>query len=165
MDLHFQGSTPSSTTPHWSGLLVLQMAFVHQLQNQSTSRQSRNLGNSPTAMKHWVRCCSQTNTWISWLQPASISPITECLMELCFLQCWKWLVSLILSRFSQVVIPTPEDLHNTAFTNENNQDGNNDRDIHLGSADNDGIIDGPTVLAHVKLAWTIHEFLIIHVLL
>jgi len=52
-----------------------------------------------------------------------------------------------------------------AFTNKDNQDGNNDRDIHLGSADNDGIIDSLTVLAHVKLAQTIHESLIIHVLL
>jgi hypothetical protein len=52
-----------------------------------------------------------------------------------------------------------------AFTNEENQDGNNDRDIHLGGADDDGIIDGPTVLAHVKLVQTISEFLIIHILL
>ena len=74
-------------------------------------------------------------------------------------------MSLILSHFSQVVIPTPEDLHNVAFTNEDNQDGNNDRDIHLGSADDDGIIDGLTVLAHVELVRTICEFLIIHVLL
>jgi hypothetical protein len=52
-----------------------------------------------------------------------------------------------------------------AFTNEDNQDGNNNRDIHLGGADDDGIIDGPTVLAHVELARTVSEFLIIHVLL
>jgi hypothetical protein len=43
-------------------------------------------------------------------------------------------------------------LRNTAFTDKDNQDGNNDKDIHLGSADDDGIIDGPTVLVHVELA-------------
>jgi hypothetical protein len=47
-----------------------------------------------------------------------------------------------------------------AFTDEDNQDGNNDKDIHLGGANDDGIIDGPTVLAHVELARRVSEFLI-----
>ena len=53
----------------------------------------------------------------------------------------------------------PEDLRKAAFPDENNEDGNNNKNIHLGGADDDGIIDGPTVLAHVKLGRTLSEFL------
>ena len=59
----------------------------------------------------------------------------------------------------------PEDLCNMAFTNKDNQDGNNDRDVHLGGPDDDAIIDGLTILANVELVQTMCEFLIIHLLL
>ena len=53
----------------------------------------------------------------------------------------------------------PEDLCKAAFPDENNKDGKNDKNIHLGGADDNGVIDGPTALAHVKLGQTLSEFL------
>jgi hypothetical protein len=62
-------------------------------------------------------------------------------------------------------MPIPEDLHNQAFANKDDQGDDTKKNIHLGGTDDDGVIDGPTVLVHVDLAQTISKFLVYLVLL
>ena len=63
---HYHDNTPWSTTLRWSDFMVLQMAFVRQLQSRSISELLRSHGVAQIGIWLLAKCWLQTSGLISW---------------------------------------------------------------------------------------------------